>query len=165
MDVILLLLKFLLCIFFFIPAGVIASLFSLVIPPILSFCGLGYLAYRRQCSSAQVYNILMHLFFIASNIAYDSNPGMDDSFLTFGAVVDSIFYSSLFTFFAFIFFILYSIVVFRFETKVNEVVLTPKPEEKKCCLHCGTMNEKNSSFCSNCGMRMSWFYFEDFIER
>lgn len=147
---------FLITIIFAIPATILGELVKLIIPPIITFVAMTYLAIKRNNNSAIFYNIIIHLLLIFTCIAVQSNPGTDDSFSTLDQVVNSVVYSSIFTFIAFIFFIVYLISVFKSKTNSNTITET-KPisqSQVKYCLHCGSSNEKSNNFCSKCGMRL-----------
>lgn len=147
--------KIILVFVFIIPALIISAFVSLIVPPILTFIGLTYLAIVKKSATAHIYNFLLHSSFVATYFAALSNPGTDDSFSGLADVFNSAFFSSFFAFLALIFFVLYFVSIIRSEIRESQLAVAPKVEEKKGCLHCGTMNDKDSSYCSKCGMRIS----------
>ena len=152
---------------FFIPSFFVSYYVSLIIPPIISFIILSYLALKNKSIKGEIINILLHLCMIGCYISFMTNPGTDDSFSGLSDVIDHAVISCVLTFFILILFIAYILVVVIKESKnslqkqkaiqpTQSIQPTqPIQHNTKFCIHCGTYNDETNEKCTNCGMRLN----------
>lgn len=149
------LIKFFIVIVFFIPSAMVYFAVSLIIPPIISFITMCSIALKESNNRAIIYTILMHVFLVLNWFAMKSNPGTDDTFANLGKVIDSVVYSAIFTFCAFVFFMLFvgtignSSYKRRQKEKENNTIKIVKD-----CPNCGTVNDAANKYCFKCGNKI-----------
>lgn len=137
---------------FFVPSMIVYLFVGYIVPVIISFVVLLYIALKQNNIFAVLSNVGLHLFMILSYFAINSNPGTDDTFANLDKVADSAVNGSIYTFIACIFLLIYIISVLYKYIKISKKNDTTAND--KYCINCNTINKINNKYCSKCGAKL-----------